>query len=134
MNYYFDTSELYGSLSTTKRLFGFDYTRAEQRAIDAAENAAKAMFEGGYGKGARPGSHPLDLTAYVSTLNEPPKPKPKAPVAKPQTKVCTHCKRILPLDKFYVSPNHADGLQRLCVDCMREYNRTHKRKTLCKKS
>lgn len=40
-----------------------------------------------------------------------------------ETKICSHCKRELPLTMFHKRSSAEDGLQKQCKDCMREYNR-----------
>ncbi len=40
-----------------------------------------------------------------------------------KTKVCSVCKREMPVDMFYKKTNSADGLQYTCKECSRESNR-----------
>ena len=45
------------------------------------------------------------------------------------TKVCSHCKRELPLDQFYTSANTKDGYRPQCIECSKQSSReTQQRK------
>lgn len=45
----------------------------------------------------------------------------------PEEKWCGGCKLYHPLSNFHVSRNAVDGLQWRCKDCVRQYNREHRR-------
>ena len=36
------------------------------------------------------------------------------------TKVCSHCKRELPLDQFYTSASSKDGYRPQCIECAKQ--------------
>ena len=43
-----------------------------------------------------------------------------------ETKVCSKCGRILPVDNFYKDSKAKDGLQCWCKGCKSEHNQTHR--------
>lgn len=40
-----------------------------------------------------------------------------------ETKVCSKCKRELPVSEFYKCTSKADGLQNMCKECKKQVNR-----------
>lgn len=55
-------------------------------------------------------------------------------VVERKKKVCTNCKRELPLKFFYKSKYSSDGFKHKCKDCCKEYNKNHPQKRTQQKS
>ena len=47
-----------------------------------------------------------------------------------QTKICTKCKRELPVEQFQSDKSNEDGFYPSCKDCKKEYRRANKEKLL----
>lgn len=45
------------------------------------------------------------------------------------TKVCSECKRELPIEMFYKNKSKSDGFQSYCKQCCSDYDRGNKRST-----
>ena len=45
-----------------------------------------------------------------------------------ETKVCTKCKKILPISRFHKDRHHKDGRRYECKDCRKEYEQTPERR------
>jgi hypothetical protein len=41
-------------------------------------------------------------------------------------KECSKCHKVLEDSCFYKNPRNKDGLQTMCKDCQKEYNKTRK--------
>jgi hypothetical protein len=120
-------------ISTTRQLFGFSYTKAEQERMAEAQLQAIAMFSK-YGIGRVPyaGSELiLDKRAYScdSRIIVPEKVvKPPLREIPEHPKYCPHCKRMLPSTSFYRRTSSEDGLQTWCKMCIKvaQYNARHR--------
>lgn len=96
------------------------------RELPLAEFSRNHTQRDGYQRQCKDCQREIAQAAYKKKAEE--KAEEPVPPAPPTTKVCTKCKRELPLERFGRNVRATDGLKCYCKDCENENCRTYRSK------